>query len=84
MFSSNELSNVETAKPQIDSRLVECKINCQQMTVRWTGSLANGTSHDSLLIDASFQVHSDQILAIIGQVGSGKVYKFIVLSCDVE
>ena len=48
----------------------DCLIDCQRVTVKWP---ATAETEDSTLTDISLTVRSGQVLAITGQVGSGKV-----------
>ena len=52
--------------------LAECYVECKNITVKWP---ATGESEGNTLTDISFKVHPGQVLAVVGQVGSGKVKK---------
>jgi len=55
----------------------EYYINCNQITVGWRSNLlCSSTSNDdgeTKLENVSFLVQREQVLAIVGHVGSGKV-----------
>lgn len=56
----------------------ECNIECQKVTAKWPAQIAESplledNSSDYTLRDISFNVGPSQVLAIVGQVGSGKV-----------
>lgn len=48
----------------------ECLVELNQLTTKWP---AAGEKEDDTLADISFNVRPGQVLAVIGQVGSGKV-----------
>ncbi len=50
--------------------LADCKIKCRDITVKWP---AAGESEGNTLEEVSFTVLPGQVLAVVGQVGSGKV-----------
>ena len=60
---------VEEKSPK-RSPLAECKIECEHVTVKWP---AAGESEGNTLTNVSFSVRPGQVLAVVGQVGSGKV-----------
>ena len=64
----------ETSKKEghLDVRppLAECSIDLKQVTVKWP---AAAETEDNTLTDVSFQVKPGKVLAVVGQVGSGKV-----------
>jgi len=62
----------EKSTEEIISRpkLEDCKIDCQNVTVKWP---AAAETEDNTLTDVSFSVSPGQVLAVVGQVGSGKV-----------
>lgn len=51
-------------------KLEDCKIDCQNVTVKWP---AAAETEENTLTDVSFSVAPGQVLAVVGQVGSGKV-----------
>ena len=53
-------------------------IDCMGLTVRWPNS--SKSCQNNTLTDVTFKVQSGQVLAIIGQVGSGKVNRFSIFS----
>jgi len=63
----------ETSKKEgLDVRppLAECSIDLKKVTVKWP---AAAETEDNTLTDVSFQVKPGKVLAVMGQVGSGKV-----------
>jgi len=56
-----------------DSNVVKNQINCQKVTVKWPGSSSDKSEDGNTLENVSFKVRSNQILAIFGPVGCGKV-----------
>lgn len=71
------LINDESSIPseQVDNN--KCFITCNEITVGWQSALSNDVSilqNDEVTLEhVSFTVQMGQMLAIIGQVGSGKV-----------
>lgn len=61
-------------EPELEVRqpLSECIVELNHATVKWP---AAGEKEDHTLIDISFTVRPGQVLAIVGQVGAGKVNK---------
>ena len=66
----------EPPRPLIDSR-----IDCKKVTVNWpsttTADNESVNGNNNTLTDVSFSVKPGKVMAIIGQVGSGKVYNYI-------
>ena len=50
--------------------LNECKVNLKHVTVRWPAATEG---EGNTLTDVSFTARAGQVLAVVGQVGSGKV-----------
>lgn len=59
-------------KQEVKTRLPlsECLIELNQLTVKWP---AAGEKEDDTLKDISINVRPGQVLAVVGQVGAGKV-----------
>lgn len=53
--------------------LSDCGIDLNQVTVKWP---AAAESEENTLTDISFTVRPGQVLAVVGQVGAGKVMQF--------
>lgn len=58
-------SSIQTRPP-----ISECIVEVNQLTVKWP---AAGEKDDDTLTDISFNVRPGKVLAVVGQVGSGKV-----------
>ena len=69
----NNKSNTGLVQHEIAYPLLKCKINCQQVTVKWPGTSKKGCCHEDVLVDISFTAQAGQTVAIVGEVGSGKV-----------
>jgi ABC-type multidrug transport system fused ATPase/permease subunit len=60
----------------------ECKVECQKVTAKWPAQIAESSlleDPDYTLRDISFKVGPSQVLAVVGKVGSGKVYIVITI-----
>ena len=63
----------ENQKPSV----TDCRIDCKNVTVKWPSASINNKGNDNnTLTDLSFHVKPGHLMAIIGQVGSGKVTLF--------
>lgn len=64
-----------------DLSVRDCRIDCKNVTVKWPSARIDNKGNDNnTLTDVSFTVKSGQLTAIIGQVGSGKVYTSLYLA----
>lgn len=61
-----EKSSTKQPRPPIS----ECIVELNQLTVKWP---AAGEKDDDTLTDISFTTRPGKVLAVVGQVGSGKV-----------
>ena len=67
------MDEIEKLEESVDPLSTEeCGISLKQITVKWPSALLQ--SKENTLTDVSFTVRTDQVFAIIGPVGSGKVY----------
>ena len=57
--------------------LNECQVDLKQVTVKWPAATEG---EGNTLTDISFTAQAGQILAVVGQVGSGKVYLYISIA----
>lgn len=54
---------------------IDCRIDCNKATVKWPSTSTDDKEDEgNTLTDVSFTVKPGQLMAVIGQVGSGKVY----------
>ena len=51
--------------------LNECQVDLKQVTVKWPAATEG---EGNTLTDISFTARAGQVLAVVGQVGSGKVF----------
>ena len=64
------LDEIDTTEEVKRPSLSDCLIDVNQLTVKWP---AAGETEDNTLTDLTFTVRPGQLLAIVGQVGAGKV-----------
>lgn len=64
------LDEIDTTEEVKRPNLSDCLIDVNQLTVKWP---AAGDTEDNTLTDLTFTVRPGQLLAVIGQVGAGKV-----------
>ena len=64
------LDEIDTEMDVKRPNLSDCLIDVNQLTVKWP---AAAETEDNTLTDLSFTVRPGQLLAVVGQVGAGKV-----------
>jgi len=75
-IESNHNQDTTKAGIKIPHNLVENQINFNHVTVKW-----NGMDSGNALQDVSFTAHAGKTLAIVGPIGSGKVFKITFYTC---
>jgi len=74
-MKNNEFESSDGERPHSSA----CNIECQKVTAKWPAQIAESSlleDSDYTLRDISFDIGPAQVLAIVGQVGSGKVYRY--------
>jgi len=64
------LDEIDATEEVKRPNLSDCLIDVNQLTVKWP---AAGETEDNTLTDLTFTVRPGQLLAVVGQVGAGKV-----------